>query len=133
MKRILLLLAIVAFPALAALPPQSPEDLLQQADHVWVGKVLKVERRTVLVSGGTDRLFELKFHIDDSEKGSQSEGTTVTVECRQTGRRLMGWAGPQGQDEIPDQDSTVRLYVTESKGRFSLLEPNGWESTESAP
>ena len=113
----------------AALPPLSPEEQRAGAEHVLVGQVNNVRSRSVEVANGTDRLFDLNFRVDDREKGTFRAGLTLTLKCRQTESRPQGWAGPQGQNEIPAEGSRIRVFVRESPGgELQLLEPNGWEN-----
>lgn len=129
MKRFLSLVALffLALPALAALGPRPIEELVEHSDHVWVGTVGKVKTEVLRSKNGTDYLYQWSFPIEKIEKGSFETGTVVTVECRQAGKRPRGWAGPQGQNDVPSEGIKARLYVKESKGKFRLLEPNGWE------
>jgi hypothetical protein len=121
-----LLLAAIA-PVWAALPPLSPQELKSQADHILIGQVNNVTSKEVEVEGGIDRVYRLNFRVDDSIKGTLRSGLTLRIECRQTAERPDGWAGPQGQNEIPAEDQKIRVYVRETPdGVFELLEPNGW-------
>lgn len=122
----LTLLVSLALIARAALPPQSQEELSQQSTDIVLATVMNVKSSVQEVPGGDDRLFELNIRVDDVKKGSLRPGLTLTVIARQTGQRPEGWAGPQGQNEIPAEKSRVRLYLREDKNQFFLLEPNGW-------
>ncbi len=121
-------LVLLTLAAWSALPPLSPEEQRAQADHVLLGQVNNVGSRSIEVANGTDRQVNLNFRVDDREKGSYRAGLTLTLKCRQTERRPAGWAGPQGQNEIPPEGSRIRAFVRETpSGELELLEPNGWE------
>jgi hypothetical protein len=124
-----LLLLVVMAPVWAALPPLSPQELKKEADHILIGQVNNVTVKEVEVEGGTDRVYRLNFRVDDRKKGTLRSGLTLPIQCRQTAERPDGWAGPQGQNEIPAEGQKVRLFVRETPdGIFELLEPNGWEA-----
>ena len=110
---------------LMALPPQSDDELEQQAQRVVVGEVLAVFQREVEVSDGTDLHFVAQ--VQPSVKG---EGP-LYVHFRQTKKRPPGWSGPSGQDApLQPGKGAVRLYLRkDADGAWWLLEPNGWTKT----
>ncbi len=124
---ILLFLSLMLV-ARGALPPLSPQERNDQASDIVVATVMNVKQKVDEVQGGDDIIFELSIRVDDAKKGMLRPGLTLKVLCRQTGRRPEGWAGPQGQNEIPPQKSKVRLFLREHENQFFLLEPNGWEN-----
>lgn len=120
--------ALLSLASWAALPPLSPEGQRAGAHHILLGQVSSVRSRSAKVANGTDRLFDLNFRVDEREKGAFRAGMTLTLKCRQTEHRPYGWAGPQGQNEIPAEGSQIRVFVRETPaGELELLEPNGWE------
>jgi hypothetical protein len=130
MRHSLLLIALLAIPALAALPPRKAEDLKKTASHVVVGKVKAVystedKRKPDMI----DRQFVIELVVSAVEKG---EGPAVDkvlyAKCWRPEKRPAGWAGPQGQNVIPEAGNTGRAYLSQAEdGSFSLLTPNGWE------
>lgn len=132
MRHILLLLFLLTTPIWAALRPQSPEELTQRADEVLIGEVLSIKSSTVRVSRGRDTVYRIELRVDKAEKGSHTAGKVVKLECRKTLRRPVGWAGPQGQNEIPEKGQIIKAYLSKSpKGDLKLLEPNGWSPSDS--
>lgn len=121
----LLVLALMLV-ARAALPPLSPEELKEQATDIVLVTVMNVQESVEDVPGGNDHVYRLNVRVDDAKKGSLRSGLTITVECKKTGQRPPGWAGPQGQNEIPAEKARVKMYLREQDNRFFLLEPNGW-------
>lgn len=112
----------------AALPPISPKDRQDRADHIVVGIVESVEDRQVPVKvGGYDIQSTALIQISKVEKGPLKGQATVTVEYRRTGQRPPGWAGPQGQNQPLVKGKKVRLFLTEFAGVLSLMSPNGWD------
>lgn len=129
MKRSLLILLCLALTlaARAALPPLSAEERRDQASEIVSGTIMNVKETVQEVPGGDDRVYQLNVRVDEVKKGMLRPGLTITAICHQTGRRPEGWAGPQGQNEIPAEKSKVRLFMREQDNQFFLLEPNGWE------
>lgn len=122
------LLLLLALPVLAALPPQTSEELESQAGHVVLGKVVNITSQVVPVKNGLNRAYKIEVSVDTVEKGDLSSGQIVEVHCKKTLRRPNGWAGPQGQNSIPKKDESVRIYLRRTQeGRLEILEPNGWE------
>ncbi len=107
---------------LMALPPQSDDELEQQAQRVLVGEVLAVFQREVDVKDGKDLHFVAQ--VQSAQKG---EGL-VYVHFRQTASRPPGWSGPSGQSSaLKVERGRVRLFLRkDADGSFWLLEPNGW-------
>lgn len=129
MRRVILLLLLgLALPALCALPPLSSKELKKESKHIVIGYVQSVTETVVAASDGKDTLYKLEVKIQKRLKGSLKSGSIVTIECRQTKERPDGWAGPQGQNEIPELGTFVQLFIRDTAdGRLELLEPNGWE------
>lgn len=130
MRHSLLLIALLALPALAALPPRSAENLKQTASHVVTGKVKAVyttdeKRQADMI----DRQFVIELVVTAVEKGEgPAVGKVLYAKCWRPEKRPAGWAGPQGQNVIPQPGDTGRAYLSQADdGSFSLLTPNGWE------
>lgn len=128
MRRLFLLILLLAVPVFAALPPQSSEDLARQANVIVKAEVTVVSSRIQLVSSGYDRIYTLTLRILAVEKGSIGGKKEMKVVCRQTGERLTGWAGPQGQNDVPEKSDIGLFYLRKpASGALRLLEPNGWK------
>lgn len=129
MKRLLLLLLLIV-PVWAAIAPLSPEDLQATADVIVVGQVEKIERRVVDLDCGKNSVYELDVLVRKVEKGKVT-GDYLLATCWQPDERPEGWAGHQGQNDIPSQGSEIRLFLRDAgEGAFEILEPNGWESLD---
>ena len=128
MKYFLLSALLLGCPAWAALPPQSPAALRKEATNVVIGTVTRIESRTVQQELGSDKVYVLTLTVDEQTKGTLSSNS-VRVECWQPVGRPEGWAGPQGQNEIPKERQKIRVYLKQgSGGTLQMLQPNGWES-----
>jgi len=121
----------VAFPALAALPPQKPEALKSGSAYIVVGKVQAVyttEQKTD--RGFVNKLYVFEVVVNSVEKGEGlKEGKVIYAKAWKPESRPQGWAGPQGQNHIPEVGEVGKLYLTQAEdGSLSLMTPNGWES-----
>lgn len=128
MKRLLLSLLLIV-PVWAAIPPMSPEDLQSTADVVLVATVEKVTTRSVELAPDThNTVYEIDLKVEKVEKGKIT-GKAVLATCWQPEMRPQGWAGPQGQNEIPTAKARGRFYLRDAgEGAYEILEPNGWSS-----
>ena len=123
----------VTLPALAAIPPQKPEMLKDNATHIVVGKVQGVYSTEVMKKAEfVDRHYVIEVEVTAVEKGEGVQAQKVIyVKAWKPAGRPRGWAGPQGQNVIPAAGDTGRLYVTRAEdGTFTLLTPNGWEAVK---
>jgi hypothetical protein len=130
------LIVIVAVLALAgvvwgALPPLSPERLKEEASHIVVGEVRVVysAERAGERGGFVDRVYCIEVMPSAMEKGEGlKEGRVIFARTWRPAKRPAGWAGPQGQDVIPEAGKRVRVYLVEGKdGGMDLVGPNGVE------
>jgi hypothetical protein len=128
MKTLVLLALLTCSPAWAALPPLSEQDRAERATEIVEGTVLNIKRREIPVKAGTNWDYDLNFRVEKAVKGSLRSGLLIQVKLRQTGKRPEGWAGGQGQNEIPAEDQKVRFFLNRDQDRFKALEPNGWEA-----
>ena len=123
----------------AALPPLSEEARSEGAKHVFEGVVHNM--RANLTTRGNfldiqDWNYTADIFTDRVLKGDLREKTSVEVVFWHPARRPRGWAGPQGQNEIPYLGNKGIFYVYEEgttvigPGPLRLLEPNGWELLE---
>lgn len=133
MSRVVFCFFLFILPALAALPPLSPEELLEEARCVVVGTVVKLESSKKLRSNGYDNHYTLKIQIAEVKKGNLKAGQEIEVFCKQTGARMTGWAGPQGQNDVPDKGDSGVFYLSWGKNGYRLLEPNGWSQQTISP
>lgn len=123
MVKYILLLFLLTAPAWAALPPQSGEDLASSASYVFEGEVVSVTSEVKKVRNGTNRHYRVKVRISKWIKGSITVENPVLIFCKTTESRPPGWAGPQGQNDVPAKGDVGVFYVSDG---FKLLEPNGW-------
>ena len=120
----------VAFPVLAALPPQRPDDLKKGAAYIVVGKVQAVyTAEDKQERGFVNRLYMFEVVVSSIEKGEGlKEAKVIYVKAWKPQSRPTGWAGLQGQNHIPEAGESGRLYLTQADdGSLSLMTPNGWE------
>jgi hypothetical protein len=111
---------------MAALPPLSTDQLVNDSSDVVVAEVMKVKTWTERVKYGRDEFSVAMVKIATVEKGKLQPGVLIEVHYRQTGSRAEGWAGPQGQNSPLPEGEKVRLYLLKQEGVYRLLEPNGW-------
>ncbi len=122
MIRLFLFLLLLA-PAWAALPPQSSDELAEQAAFVIEGEVVSVDSKLKPVKNGTNRHYTLQVKVTRWIKGEAKVTNPVNIFCKTTEYRPNGWAGPQGQNEVPEKGEKGTFYLSNG---FKLLEPNGW-------
>ncbi len=125
-KLTLVFLLTLLSVAWAALPPRSPEELVEQASEVVVGTVVEVKTVSERVKYGRDKFSVAMFRIESVDKGKLKPGVLIETHFRQTESRATGWAGPQGQNEPLTKGLQARLFLTKTDGIYQLLEPNGW-------
>jgi hypothetical protein len=127
MRRFLILIMMLAIPCFAALPPQSPEERAESAEIIVEAQVLGVSSKKKIVKNGYNIHYTLRLKVLDVRKGKLGPQKEIEVFCKTTGYRPKGWAGPQGQNDIPDEKIIGLFYLRHSSQGWSLLEPNGWE------
>ena len=119
-----LLLSLVAAPthATAAIAPLSPTELKEEAEQIFVGKVLSVtetEAQSTRFDDDTkftDRTFTITMGVISVLKSkSVTVGAQVKVQAWQpvAGKRagLIGFVGPQGHVPIPKKGDIVTVYT----------------------
>ncbi len=124
------LLATLAAPALAELPPLSPDELDANATHVIAGIVTQVfTARKVHEDrkGWEDDVVCLEIRVVDVEKGEGiAVGQLVYARTWDAAERPDGWAGPGGQYEVPAVGALVRVHLEQGEdGGRDILIPNG--------
>ena len=114
-------------PASAAVPPRSPENLKENATDIVVGQVVRVYAGTREVREGmTDDVYVAEVKVTAAEKGDLAAGKVVFARYWKPKSRPRGWAGPQGQNVLPAEGKTVRLFlVRAADGGLDVLTPNG--------
>lgn len=123
----------LALFALTALPPQSEEELRQEADFIAIGVVERITQDKRRGGPEADHTYTAWLKLEKIEKApGTKEAQTATVHFRRTGERPPGWTGPVGQESFFKKGDRVRIFATlEGKSkRLHLLEPNGWEPVE---
>lgn len=127
MLRVVFFLFLLTLPAWAALPPQSQEDLTESSEVIVRAEVVSVKKKMKMRKNGYDHQYTLKLLVKDWLKG-EPNGDELTALCEQTAARPNGWAGPQGQNDVPSPGERGTFYLRRgSDGALYLLEPNGWE------
>ncbi len=125
-RRIFLLVLTLTLIASAALPPLSDEERFNQSTDIVVGEVRAVKSKEEKVKQGTDWNYTAEVVVQSIVKGPIKPGDVIKVQFDKTGKRPMGWAGPQGQNEVLKEGTRARLYMTKDIGYYRLLVPNGW-------
>lgn len=122
-----LALAAMVTLALFAVPPLSPEALKNSSDVIVVGRVVNVTEATKSTSPGyADTVYSITLEVTASEKGGAKVGSTLEATTYRPAERPQGWAGPQGQHEIPAKGDSIRGYLRKSAGtQLEFLLPNG--------
>lgn len=111
---------------MAALPPQSSDDLARGATLIVEGQVLQVDSERKFLTNGYDWHYTVRLRVSGVTKGDLKGAKELDFFCRQTGKRLQGWAGPQGQNDLPSVGNKGTFYLRWGKNGYQLLEPNGW-------
>lgn len=114
----------------AAVPPLSFEELQQNAQYIFTGKVvdIKEEIRETQALGQSvrDSFYFIKVQVQSAQKGPFEVGQVVTFTAWRPKSRPDGFAGHQGQNFIPAQGDAIRAYCKLNFGTpMSALEPNG--------
>ncbi len=99
------------------------------ADVVLEGQVKAVEKRSSGSATYSDDHFTATVRVERVRKGKAVNALqTILVHYWQAGRRPAGWAGPGGQYRVLRPGERVQLFLRRGeKGRWDLLNPNGWE------
>lgn len=126
MRTWLLILALT-LTAWAALPPLSDEERFNKSTDIVIGEVRSVKVREEKVKNGTDFNYTAQVVVQSRVKGPLNAGDVINVQFDKTGKRPLGWAGPQGQNEVLTEGTRARLFMTKDIGFYRLLHPNGWE------
>jgi hypothetical protein len=118
-----------------ATKPKTPEERLQAAQYVYVGRIGDVREQEVPDPAGTNILVEADMDVDAVEKeiitGSAEE--QVTLHYWRAGKRAPGWSGDTGQHSPVQPGSRIRAFVVYGNdGRAMLVDPNGWEPADQA-
>ena len=95
-----------------AIPPLSDKHLKAMSDYVVLGTVTNIQSREVSVSRGTDYLYKARIQvnrIEFSRANILTSKKSIGVLYRKTGKRPNGWVGPQGQSQLLEKDSKVKL------------------------
>ncbi|AFZ23562.1 hypothetical protein Cylst_1269 [Cylindrospermum stagnale PCC 7417] len=143
------IVGVLAMPqtAQAHLPPLSTEELEKKACCIVVGKVKSVsnpepnsewgpyEEVTVIVEvisiekGLGTRNFKDPNAVFIESSESPKPGDKITIYYRQ---QMGGKGGSIGQiHDIPLNAKVKLFFIIDYKGRFQLLDPNGWQAVSS--
>ncbi len=122
-----LVIALFASILLFAVPPLSPEALKKSADVIVVGRVVSVvEVKKNTSPEYVDAVYTITLEVTASEKGPAKVGSLIEATTFRPAERPQGWAGPQGQNEIPAKGDSIRAFLRKSAGtQFEFLLPNG--------
>jgi len=118
---------------LSALPPRSKEDLEKTASDIVVGEVKQVYTAVRENKPGmVDTLYCFEISVTNVEKGDHGkEGKVLMARAWKPEKRPAGWAGPQGQNVVPEGGKVYRFYLVEGKdGALDALTPNGIEASK---
>ena len=135
------LLASAAFDASAAVPPRSPEEMMEEATHVVRGKVVALTSKTQKSKYGgplviaRDRIFKITLQLTAVDKGEEiKEGDQLTLEAWQPSTRIPAMPGPQGHQPVPDKGDLVKTYLLYNKKTktYHPFMPNGIEILKQA-
>lgn len=114
----------------AAIPPLQPAQRVAQSDIVVQVKIVAIVAKVVANDPGHNDDYMAKVLVEKSVKGKARRGQMLTVHYWHLRDRPRGWAGPVGQNVLPQagQHGTLFLKRGASAGApFELLQPNGWE------
>jgi hypothetical protein len=116
---------------LSALPPRSREDLEKTATDIVVGEVKQVYTAARENKPGfVDTLYCFEISVTKVEKGDHGkDGKVLMARAWAPAKRPSGWAGPQGQNVIPEGGKTYKFHLVEGKdGGLDAITPNGIEA-----
>ena len=119
--------------AIAAIPPMKPEIRHSNADLIVDGRVVDV-RKTLVDIGGREHqnwIFTAQVQVSSVQKGPMEPGL-IEISWWKPGTRPRGWTGPQGQNMVPEVGDVGTFFLRAMNGTpaWSLMEPNGWDKTE---
>ncbi len=131
------LVALTAFDVSAAVAPHSKESMMEEATHVFRGKVVALSSKTqksrrrssrsdFLIA--RDRIFKITVEVIAVEKGKDVKpGDELTFQAWQPSTRFPPFPGPQGQQPVPDKGDLVKTYLlyNQKTKTYHPFMPNG--------
>ena len=126
---LLLLLFLLAGPAVAALPPLDDSQRHRDSSQVVQGEILAIySRKDKKKDEYVNRELILEIRLTGVEKGSLQTGSVVYARCWTIETRPQRWVGDGGQRPLPRTGDSGTFYLTTSPaGVHTLLHPNGWD------
>ncbi len=122
----------------AARAPQSSAELLEQADLVVTGKVIKVETRSARSQvekafGNYDWHIDVSIKVESVEKGRGVQvGDEIVTRCFaiRSRKSMTEYMSLQAHDPIPATGQVVRAYLRDGTAGHEVLHPNGFASLD---
>ncbi len=114
----------------AAIPPLQPAQRVAQSDVVVQAKIIALISKVVANNPGHNDDYLAKVVVEKSVKGRARRGQTLTVHYWRLRDRPYGWAGPVGQNVLPQAGQQGTLFLkrgASTRAPFELLQPNGWK------
>ena len=125
---------LLSFSAVeAALPPIQPAQRVAQSDIVAQARVVAIIHRVVKNNPGLNDDYLAKVVVEKATKGKVRRGQTLTVHYWRLKERSGGWAGPVGQNTLPQSGQRGTLFLkrgASTRAPYELLQPNGWEMSK---
>jgi len=111
--------------------PRSPAQLLEEAEFVFVGRIVdlqvQTERSHVETGfGNYDWAIDVTLQITNVEKG-RFEGTSIVALCFRIKSRksVVEYMTPSGNHPIPAPGTMVRAHLYQRDHRWRVVYPNG--------
>lgn len=127
LRKLSLLIAVVAISAQAALPPLSDEVREEISSDILTGIVMSSSSEIAQADMGSDRIFYVSLYVTETQKGSVRAGSVIELTYWRANERPDGWCGPGGQYGVMNRGAKVRAYLQKNDGIYSLIEPNGFD------
>jgi hypothetical protein len=117
--------------AFGQIPPLSQEIREEISSSIVSGSLMSIKKEVVALGGVfSDTVFTAIMRIDEVSKSSRGlkRNDYITFTYKRINTRPADWCCSIGQAKLPQVGSSITAYLDmDDQGKFSLLEPNGFD------